>query len=37
MAIGFVDNFKGDKDVGKMMDIIIGFAGNSLKKFDPSR
>jgi len=37
MATGFVDNFKGDKDVGKLMEIIIKFAGNSLKKFNPSR
>jgi hypothetical protein len=37
MAAGFVDNFKGDKDGGMMMEMIIKFAGNSLKKFDPSR
>lgn len=33
MASGFIDNFKGDSDVSKVLDVVNNFVGDALKKF----
>jgi hypothetical protein len=33
MASGFIDNFKGDQDSAKIVEIIAKFLGDPLKKF----
>jgi hypothetical protein len=33
MATGFIDNFKGDEDSSKTLDIITKFMGDPLRKF----